>query len=690
MAKIALVHNHVGGTAGGGGGVRLMVEMGLALERQGHRVTIACHNFDANAEFAEATKRLDIRSVHEGDAGHPVGQRAMAERYWRGMPKVARLVPDDVDVVNAHEWPGLRAGLLASRRIGRPFVWTRNDESIFERAIVPGDTILGGPGLISRVRNGLLGIPDLLAGRAAASVVVLSTGQARMVERSFRRPARVVPLGPAERFFAAPDRAEARARLGIPEDAFLAVGASILFRHRRFEDLVEAAALLKDDPRLHVLIAGSDFADRDYADELDALIRARGLEGRVTMPRAALSEEELTDVYAAGDVFVYPNQRQTWGLAPLEALAAGTPAIVSSGAGVHEVLVGRPGVRIVPPEEPHAIADAIRASMADDDRAGAAETREWIRSELSVDRYAEQMAAIFDEAAGGSRNPAASGGLVKTVDDRNGSMPGRLKQASTRLRLGVRERMPEMVTIDVADPPYRYLCESAEEYQRAVSLTWKEPGTFKFLHEDLQAGDVFYDIGANMGIYTVPAAHTVGERGRVFAFEPHVGNVRSLLQNVGANRLGDRVSVISSALHERSGFFDFNYSDWTPGTALSQLDGDRDPFGKDLNAVGSELKYATTVDQLIADGVIQPATMIKIDVDGNELPILRGMRGLLVGPDRPRALQVEVNPEDRTELLGFMAEVGYELADRHYTEGAERMLRAGDDPDSVPYNAIFR
>jgi FkbM family methyltransferase len=188
----------------------------------------------------------------------------------------------------------------------------------------------------------------------------------------------------------------------------------------------------------------------------------------------------------------------------------------------------------------------------------------------------------------------------------------------------------------------------------------------------------------------VPAARAVGESGRVFAFEPHVGNVRSLLQNVGANALTDRVSVISSALHESSGFFDFNYSDWTPGTALSQLDGDRDPFGDDLNAVGTELKYATTVDQLLADRVIEPATAVKIDVDGNELPILRGMRGLLIGSDRPRALQVEVNPEDGAGLLGFMAEVGYELADRHYTEGAERMLQRGDDPDSVPYNAIFR
>lgn len=697
MGKIALVHNHVGRTHGGGAGIRLMLEVGRALEHQGHRITIVCHDFDEGADFAEVAGRLDIRSVHRSGAGLPESRKPMVDSDWRGMARVARLVPDDVDVVNAHEWPGLRAGLLAARRLKRPFVWTRNDESIFERAVVPEHTIIGGRRFDQRVLNGLLGVPDLFAARAAAAIVVLSSGQARIVERSFRRPARIVPIGPAERFFHAPPRDEARARLGVPEAAFLVAGASTLCRPRRFEDLIEAAALLKGEQGLHVLLAGSD-RDRAYADGLEDRVARHGLEGRVTMPRAATSEAELSDIYAAADLFVYPDQDRTWGLAPLEALAAGTPTVVSSGAGVHELLVDRPGVRIVPPERPAELADAIRASIDADDRTSAAETRDWMRSELSVDRYAERMAAIFDEVTGGlprhpvtyePRNLASGAGL----NDRDGgkrTLPGRLRSGATRLRLAVRERLPELVAVDAADPPYLYLCESLDEYQRAVSLTWKEPGTFRFLREDLRPGDVFYDIGANMGIYTVPAARTVGQSGRVFAFEPHVGNVRSLLQNVGANELNDRVTVISSALHERSGFFDFNYSDWTPGTALSQLDGDRDPFGRDLSPVGAELKHATTIDELLADGVILPATMIKIDVDGNELPILRGMRGLLEGPDRPRAVQVEVNPDDREHLLAFMGEVGYEVADRHYTEGAERMLRGGDDPDSVPYNAIFR
>ena len=408
MRHVALVHDHVGGKAGGGGGVRLMLELGLALVRQGHRVTVVCHDYEPDAEFADASRELDIRAVNTGSAPWIGSRHELVRRFWLGMPKVARLVPDDVDVVNAHEWPGLHAGRLAAARLGVPLVWTRNDETGWERAVVPEQTIITNSRWPVRMMRAALGWPDLLDARRAAAIVVLSTPQVRMVERSYRRPAKLVPLGPAGGFFDAPDRKEARRRLGIADDRFLAVGAAILFPHRRFEDLVEAMALLDDEPEIEALIAGSDHADRAYADRLSALIRTHRLEGRVRLPRANLSESELRDLYAAGDVLVFPNQRQTWGLAPLEALAAGTPAIVSSGAGVSEILEGRPGVRIVPPEQPAAIAAALRSIRAEGIE-GVAETRAWLGRELTTDRYAEHMSDIYAGTITGDGGPRDAG-----------------------------------------------------------------------------------------------------------------------------------------------------------------------------------------------------------------------------------------------------------------------------------------
>jgi FkbM family methyltransferase len=265
-----------------------------------------------------------------------------------------------------------------------------------------------------------------------------------------------------------------------------------------------------------------------------------------------------------------------------------------------------------------------------------------------------------------------------------------LRERVARARFDLRERlsMPMVVRDDGRD--YRFSCVSYEEWVRAESLLYKEPGTMRLLHSELRPGDVFYDVGANMGIYSVPAAVAVGPEGRVFAFEPHVANAESLLRNVRANGLQDRVKVLSCALNDAVGFFEFHYDQLLAGTSQSQLGSERDAFGRTLRPEASELKFATTIDELLGAGAIAPPTVVKIDVDGNEVLILRGMRGLLEGADRPRAVQVEVNVEGGEELLRLMSECGFELAERHYTEAFQTALDGGADPAAIPYNGVFR
>jgi D-inositol-3-phosphate glycosyltransferase len=396
---IALVSHHVGGKAGGGGGVRLMLELGAGLVERGHRVTVACYDFLEGSEFSYAVDRLEIRSVKQGPFELPTDNRALARRFWLEMPKVAKLVSRDVDVVNSHDWIALRPGRIAAGRLSVPLVWTRNNESLWERAIVPQLSITGERSLPHRVVQGALTWPDLLDARRAKTIVVLSAQQAEMVRRSYRRQALLLPVGPPAHFFDPPNRTAARARLGIAEDAFLVVGMGTLVEHRCFDDLIEASALLREDPRLHTLIAGSDHEDPACGDRLAAQIATSGLSEHVTLPRASLSEEELKDTYAAADVFVILSRRYAWGLAPLEALASGTPVILTAGAGVHDILAGRPGVQAVE-RDPQAIATAIRSWREGEGRVGLEETRAWLRDEYAFDRYVERMEQVYAHAVG--------------------------------------------------------------------------------------------------------------------------------------------------------------------------------------------------------------------------------------------------------------------------------------------------
>jgi glycosyltransferase involved in cell wall biosynthesis len=407
--RIALVHHHVGGAAGGGGGVRLMLELGVGLASRGHRVTVVCHDYLPSSEFAYASEQLEIRSVRSGVSEVPAGSAALARRYWLDMPKVGRLVPRDADVINAHEWLALRPGRIAARRLSVPLVWTRNDETPWERTIVADKTIAADPRLSRRLVRAAFTWPDLFDARRASAIVVLSDGQVEMVRRSYRKDAVVVPVGPPVQFFDPPDREAARQRLGLPDGVFLVLGSGILVEHRRFETLVAAMALLSDDPSIHALIMGSDHVDPAYAERLTADIAQRGLDGRVALPRRSVSDQEMQDAYAAADVFVILSQRYAWGLAPLEALASGTPVILTPGAGVYDVLAGRPGIRVVPADDARATAAAIRQWRSGEGRSGLEATRAWLRRELAMDAYVQRMEEIYETA----RRPSSAAGRLE-------------------------------------------------------------------------------------------------------------------------------------------------------------------------------------------------------------------------------------------------------------------------------------
>ncbi len=392
---IALLSHHVGGKAGGGGGVRLMLELGSGLASRGHRVTVVCRDYQPSSEFAYASDQLQIRALRTGVSEEPVGNVALARRYWLDLPKVARLVPRDADVVNAHDWLALRPGRISSQRFSIPLVWTRNNETPWERVIVPKKTLGGDPRVSRRVLGAALTWPDVFDARRADKIVVLSEGQVDMVRRSYRKDAVVVPVGPPPQFFDPPARQAARQRLGIEDDAFLVLASGVLVAHRRLEPLIEAMSLLSDDPSIRALILGSDHGDPAYADRLSALISERRLNGRVALPRRSVPDEELKDAYVAADVFVILSQRYAWGLAPLEAIASGTPVILTPGAGVYEILAGRPGVQVIPADDPPATAEAIRRWRQGNARSEVQTTRAWLLEEYAIDRYVARMEAVY-------------------------------------------------------------------------------------------------------------------------------------------------------------------------------------------------------------------------------------------------------------------------------------------------------
>lgn len=393
--KIALLHAFFGGRVGGGGGIRLMTELGRGLCEQGHEVVVCCHGYEPGSLSPDPADEFEIRAVRTGPMQIPETRREALKLGWWQMREVARLIPDDVDVINAHEAPGHMAGYFAAKRGGAPVVWTRNDHTLWETALMPDQTWIANPGRIGRTIRLGLGLPDRAAGRAMDSIVVLDSRNAAMVERAYGSGAEIIRSGAAEKFFDAPDKATARRELGIAEGTLLVLGVGILAPYRRFTDLVSAVAELPSGTDFELRIIGSEHSYPETARELREQIQHVGIADRTVLMTDGVSDSELIAHYSAADAFVFPNEMQTWGLAPLEAIACGTPAIVSRGAGVHEVLEGRDGAQIVSERSPTQIADAIAAIAAGGPAADVGETRTWIRNEFGRTRFAERMAELF-------------------------------------------------------------------------------------------------------------------------------------------------------------------------------------------------------------------------------------------------------------------------------------------------------
>jgi FkbM family methyltransferase len=240
------------------------------------------------------------------------------------------------------------------------------------------------------------------------------------------------------------------------------------------------------------------------------------------------------------------------------------------------------------------------------------------------------------------------------------------------------------------DQRFRFRCANVTEFGRCMKMFVKETGTCNWIRENVKPGEVFYDIGANIGIYSLLAAERVGRSGKVYSFEPHSPTFVRLIENVSVNRLEGVIEACNFALHEEEGFFPFVYASLETGTSESQLSSTparacaaRVPSGV------AELKFSASIDGLVTNGGFAPPCHVKIDVDGNELFILRGMKILLKGNNRPKSIQVEINKDQREGIVSFMAAHGFHLSHEHRTRRGSELVVMGDSSDEHAYNVVF-
>ena len=218
---------------------------------------------------------------------------------------------------------------------------------------------------------------------------------------------------------------------------------------------------------------------------------------------------------------------------------------------------------------------------------------------------------------------------------------------------------------------------------RADSFSKKEPETLEWIDE--YGGDgVFFDIGANVGLYSIYYAAT--KQANVYAFEPSVFNLALLAKNIHINQLAHRIKMITNPLTSQNEFANFSLSSLDEGGALSAFGVD---YGHDGNELKKILSYQTaglSLDFLMQHQVLpEYPHMIKIDVDGIEDLILAGAINTLKHPTC-RTVLIEVSDHFKSQaehVKTILTDCGFSLRQKRQSE----MVAAGAFSDA--YNQIW-
>jgi FkbM family methyltransferase len=237
--------------------------------------------------------------------------------------------------------------------------------------------------------------------------------------------------------------------------------------------------------------------------------------------------------------------------------------------------------------------------------------------------------------------------------------PDFLKNAYSRSRLVLRSAALRfgsgVATCNVRHVAIRLGISSEIEQFRAATYATKEPETLDWLDKELKDGDVFFDVGANIGLYSLYAAK-LRPRCAVFAFEPESQNFARLCNNVSINRAANIVPC-GLALSDGESFDYLSVSSMAPGSALHSLPASSESRKRPVAQALRQGVLSTTLDALVKRHGLPSPALLKIDVDGVEDRILNGA-GVLLRSAALRTMIVELNFRDAAEFAASTGAIG--------------------------------
>lgn len=244
------------------------------------------------------------------------------------------------------------------------------------------------------------------------------------------------------------------------------------------------------------------------------------------------------------------------------------------------------------------------------------------------------------------------------------------------------EHLVPIVSIGTDARSINFYCPNSICLWRAQTLLSKEPETIEWINT-FDKDSVFWDVGANMGIYSLYAA--LRPNIKVLAFEPFAFNYYVLNKNIIINNMRNNIYALCIAFSDKTDLSYFNISDTNIGSALHYIGKGISDSEKTSQAIFTQGMISLSIDDFIDKFKPPFPNYIKIDVDGAEDRIIQGA-GNTLSDKRLKSVLVELDSAQGkryNDIDGFLRKSGMQLFQKRHAA----MFDSGDY-ESI-YNYIY-
>ncbi len=251
------------------------------------------------------------------------------------------------------------------------------------------------------------------------------------------------------------------------------------------------------------------------------------------------------------------------------------------------------------------------------------------------------------------------------------------------LQLSIRNNFDIVKKFDYKKKNIFLVVDSPIEYEFRLNSCLHEPETVEWIEKYIKKNETVFDVGANIGAYSLIVAKYNNGSNHIYSFEPNFTSYNKLCKNIILNKCEGCIFPFQIALSDKYCIDNLNYSSLETGSAYHTL-GINKFFNDEPKYKQQTIVYS--IDKFTEDFNIPDPQHIKIDVDGIEYEILKGAKKTILKKSF-RSLNVEIdeNSENCKKIIKYVESLGL-IFSKKYTD-----LNAGDpEADKFKiYNYIF-